>query len=119
MARDEQRRSSSGPSADWPDAPAVGVEPPQGRRAAIRTFRTSTAAVFVYLGLLTCLIAFGTPRESGEVSRPGFLILWYALPLIGTAAAVRLRPGGERRAGAPLVIAIISLAGWCAVLLLW
>jgi hypothetical protein len=51
------------------------------------------------LGLLMFLIAFGTPRESGGVSRPGFLIPWYALPVIGTAAtlwlclAVRHEPG--------------------------
>jgi hypothetical protein len=79
----------------------------------------TAAVVLVFLGMLICLIAFGMPRESGDVRRPGFFIPWYALPLIGTAAAVRLWPGGARRAGAPLLIAIISLSGWCAVLLLW
>jgi hypothetical protein len=71
------------------------------------------------LGLLMFLIAFGMPRESGAVSRPGFLIPWYALPVIGTAATLWLWPGGARRAWVPLLIAVVSLSGWCAVLMLW
>jgi hypothetical protein len=85
----------------------------------MQTVRMAAAVVLGLLGTLTCLIAFGTPSEPGEISRPGFLVPWYALPVIGTAAAVRLRPSGSRRAGVPLLIATISLTGWCAVLLLW
>jgi len=97
-------------------APATALP---GGSAAIRTIRKVAGVVLVFLGVLMCLIAFGMPIEAGGVRRPGFLIPWYALPPIGTAAAVRLLPGGARRARVPLLMAIVSLSGWCAVFFLW
>lgn len=91
----------------------------KGDNAAARGLRVVASVVLVVVGTLMCLIALGTPRESGDVTRPGLLIPWYILPVIGTAAAVRLWPGGARRAGAPLLVAIICLSGWCAVFLFW
>ena len=108
----------------WNDLPAVDTAPAtgsQGGNAAIHTLRKTTAVVLVFLGVLMFLIAFGMPTEGDlrDVTYPGFLIPWYALPLIGTAAAVRLWPGGRRRAGIPLLIALSSLSGWYAVFLYW
>jgi hypothetical protein len=117
VARDDQPEVP-GPWADLPGVDATPATASQGGNAAIRPLRMTAAVVLVFVGVLMCLIAFGVPSEPGEVRRPGFLIPWYALPPIGTAAAVRLWPSGARRARVPLLIAIISLSGWCAVFFL-
>lgn len=119
VAHDDQRGEVPGP---WNDLPGVDTAPAtgsQGGNAAIPALRKTAAVVLVFLGVLMFLIAFGMPTEDGEVERPGFLIPWYALPLIGTAAAARVWPGGTRRAGVPLLIALSSLSGWYAVFLYW
>jgi hypothetical protein len=77
------------------------------------------AVVLAVLGILMCLVAFAMPTESGDVSRPGLLIPWYALPVIGTAAALRVWLGGGRRAGFAILIALVSLSGWYVLLLVW
>jgi hypothetical protein len=120
MARDDQPgKEAPGPWADLPGGDPAPASASQGGNSATRALRMTIAVLLVFLGVLICLIAFGMPTEPGEVERPGFLIPWYALPLIGTAAAVRLWPGGARGAGVPLLIAIISLSGWCAMFFLW
>jgi hypothetical protein len=87
---------------------------------AHRALRAIAATVLFLFGLLLMLIAFGTPREDGELSLPGYQIPWYLLPPIGTVAAFCLRPDGTRRAWIPLLIALTSFAGWLLVVfVLW
>lgn len=116
MADEEQPgREIPGPWAGLGGVDAAS----RGGHAAVRTVRMTAAVVLILLGTLISLIAFGMPTEPGEVGQSGFLILWYALPVVGTGAAVCLVPGVARRAGVPLLIAVISLSGWIALFLLW
>ena len=116
MADDEQPgREIPGPWAGR----GGGDTASRGGHAAVRPARMTAAVLLIFLGTLIVLIAFGMPTELGEVGQPGFLIPWYVLPVIGTGAAVCLVPGVARRAGVPLLIAIISLSGWIALFLVW
>jgi hypothetical protein len=73
------------------------------------------------VGLLLFLVTFAVPREDGEISEPGFLVLCYVLPVIVMAAAgAALSPKAARRPWIPLAIALAGIAGWfLVVLVLW
>ena len=115
VATDDQSEAVPGVPVGW--LPPRDEASPGGS-AVLSVLRRASAAALVLLGTLMFLVAFLMPRESGEGPGPGYLIPWYVLPVIGTAAAVRLWPDGRRGAGPSLLVAIISLSGWCALLLL-
>jgi hypothetical protein len=81
--------------------------------------RRGATIILVVFGALLCLVSFGLPREDGEVQRPGLLIAWYLLPMLGTFAATRLWPGCARRVWVPLLAAGGSFAGWAAIVAAW
>lgn len=80
--------------------------------------RTSASVGLFGLALLLLLVTVATPREDGEISEPGFLVLCYVLPVVGMAAAAAVRTA--RRVWLPLVAAVASCGGWFLVVLeLW
>jgi len=77
--------------------------------------RTGASVLLFGLALLLLLVTFATPREDGELSEPGWLVLCYILPVIGMVAAAMAR--SARRAWIPLAAALASCAAWFAVVL--